>query len=68
LNGIYKRIEDFIALFWRKNGDFGKAFKARFGFIIKRIKIILMRSTEYNSNLIKNDLRFEQEYPGDQRR
>jgi len=63
LNGIYIRIEDFIALFWRKSGDFGKTFETEYGFIIKRIKIILMRSTEYNSNLIKNDLRFEQEYP-----
>ena len=52
-----------MALYWRKSGGFGKAFKAEYGFIIKRIKIILMRSTEYNSNLIKNDLRFEQEYP-----
>jgi hypothetical protein len=43
-----------MTLFWGKSGNFGKTFEAEYGFIIKRIRIILMRSTEYNSNVKKN--------------
>lgn len=42
-NGIYVRIEDCRALFWRKNRNFGKGFRAEYGMFIKRFKIILRR-------------------------